>query len=114
MLNPYFIEGTKLIAYEIIEQSDVDVVLVPTGSGTLLMGLYKGFKELKGLGRLQKIPRIISVEAMGYESLVERSEEKGELAEGIEITDPPRLDQMLEVLDQCNGFSLSVGDDEVT
>ena len=112
-LNPYFIEGTKLAAYEIVEKSVPDVALVPTGSGTLFLGLYKGFKELKELGRLEEIPKIISVEGMGYESLMDRSEEVSELAEGIEITDPPRIRQMKEVLDRSNGYSISVTDDEI-
>ncbi len=51
-LNPYFIEGgTKLIAYESYEQVGVpDYAFAPTGSGTLFIGLWKGFRELREMG----------------------------------------------------------------
>ncbi len=112
-LNPFFIEGTKITAYEIGERMDIDQVLVPTGSGTLLLGLYKGFKELEQFRVMEEIPKLIAVEGKGFESLKKKSEEKSELAKGIEITDPPRKDQMKEVLKETNGFSVSVSDEKI-
>lgn len=112
--NPFFLEGTKIAAYEVDERMDIDQVIVPTGSGTMLLGLYKGFKELKEFGVVDTVPRMISVEAKGFESLKERSDRKSELAKGIEIVDPPRRDQMKAVLDETSGFSISVDDKEIT
>ncbi len=52
-LNPYFIEGTKTIAFEVFEQLGVpDYVLSPVGSGTLFLGIWKGFSELMKMGWL--------------------------------------------------------------
>ncbi|WP_324735537.1 pyridoxal-phosphate dependent enzyme [Thermococcus sp. SY098] len=111
--NPYFLEGTKIVAYEIFEQiGDVDYALVPTGSGTLFLGLYKGFKELKDFGKA-KMPKLIAVQAEGYESLCRRSEQKSKLAEGIAIPEPPRKEQMLKALKETEGFCISVGDSEI-
>lgn len=111
--NPFFIEGAKIAAYEVGERMNVDQVIVPTGSGTMFLGLYKGFKELKELGVVDTVPRMISVEAEGYESLKERSDRKSELAKGIEIIDPPRKDQMKAVLNKTEGFSVSFDDEKI-
>lgn len=111
--NPYFLEGTKIAAYEIFEQiGEVDCVLVPTGSGTLFLGLYKGFKELNNFGKA-KMPKIIAIQAEGYESLCKRSKRKSKLAEGIAIPEPPRKEQMLKALNETKGFCVSVGDREI-
>lgn len=111
--NPYFLEGTKIAAYEIFEQiGEVDYALVPTGSGTLFLGLYKGFKELNNFGKA-KMPKLIAVQAEGYESLCERSERKSKLTEGIAIPEPPRKKQMLKALKETKGFCISVGNSEI-
>ena len=111
--NPFFIEGTKITAYEIGERMNIDKVIVPTGSGTMFLGLYKGFKEVKEFGVIDSVPKMISVEAEGFESLKERSDRKSELAKGIEIVDPPRKDQMKSVLDETRGFSVSFDDEKI-
>jgi len=51
----------------------VDRVLVPTGSGTLFLGMHKGFSGLSSFGVVDKIPQMFAVEAKGYESLKEMS-----------------------------------------
>ncbi|KXB07140.1 threonine synthase [candidate division MSBL1 archaeon SCGC-AAA382A20] len=111
--NPYFLEGTKIAAYEAVEQVDPNSVIVPTGSGTLFLGMYNGFEELKDFGIIEEIPRMIAVEARGFESLTEKSEDISKLAEGIKITDPPRKNQMLNALEKTDGFSISVGDGQI-
>ncbi|MDK2983448.1 MAG: threonine synthase [Thermococcaceae archaeon] len=112
--NPYFLEGTKTVAYEVYEQiGSVDYALAPTGSGTLFLGLYKGFKELETLEGT-KTPRMIAVQGKGYESLCKMSEEKSRLAEGIAIPEPPRREQMRKALEESNGICISVGDKEIT
>lgn len=112
--NPFFLEGTKIIAYESYEQiGSLDYALSPVGSGSLFIGLYKGFKELERQGKLN-LPTMIAVQAKGYESLMERSEEKSNLAEGIAIPEPPRKEEMLEMLRESHGKAVSVGDDEIS
>lgn len=111
--NPFFLEGTKISAYEVGEERDINRVLVPTGSGTLFMGLYKGFSELSKFGVVEKIPEMIAVEAKGYESLKSKSEEKSEMSSGVEIVEPPRTDQMREILKTTGGFSVSADDDAI-
>ncbi len=109
--NPFFLEGTKITAYEVGENMNIDQVIVPTGSGTMFLGLYKGFKELYEFGVVDNIPKIIAVEAEGFECLKDKSEGESKLTKGIEIIDPPRKEQMEDVLKETGGFSISVSDD---
>ncbi len=112
-LNPYFIEGTKTVAFEAYEQIGIpDCVLAPTGSGTLLLGLWKGFRELKEMGEITNLPRLVAVQAAGYESLCRRSPVKNRLADGITIPEPPRLGEMRTALEETNGLCVSVDEME--
>ncbi|WP_297470287.1 pyridoxal-phosphate dependent enzyme [Thermococcus sp.] len=112
-LNPYFIEGTKTVAFEVYEQVGLpDYVLVPTGSGTLFLGLWKGFRELEKMGEIAKLPIFVAVQASGYESLCERSPVRNNLADGIAIPNPPRLEEMKRVLEETSGLCVSVDEIE--
>ncbi|ASJ02528.1 threonine synthase [Thermococcus profundus] len=112
-LNPYFIEGTKTAAFEAYEQVGVpDYVFAPTGSGTLLLGLWKGFFELRKMGVVSEIPRLIAVQASGYESLCERSPIQNLLADGIAIPEPPRREEMKRALQETGGTCVSVDEYE--
>jgi threonine synthase len=106
--NPYFIEGTKLIAYEAYEQiGEVDYVIAPVGSGGIFTGIYRGFRDLN------IIPKMIAVQAKGYESLCDKTQEKSKLAEGIFIPEPPRREEMMKILEESGGFCVTVDDDEI-
>jgi len=72
--NPYQVEGPKTMVYELYEQRDweeVDVILVPTGSGCLLTGIWKGLQDLKQLGLIRTYPRLVAVQPTGNRALVE-------------------------------------------
>ncbi|CCV13721.1 pyridoxal-phosphate dependent enzyme [Mesorhizobium sp. STM 4661] len=63
--HPWGPEGYKTIAYEILAEMDGRVpaaVVVPTGYGELLYGIYKGFSEARLLGHINRIPQLVSVE----------------------------------------------------
>lgn len=64
-INPYTVEGDKVPAYELYHQLPghvPDAVLIPIGSGPLLVGMYKGFIELKKMGLIKKLPKMIGVQ----------------------------------------------------
>lgn len=72
-INPYTTEGKKTAAFEIAEQLnwDVpDVAFVGVGDGSIISGLHKGFSELHELGWIERIPRLIGVQAEGSSPLV--------------------------------------------
>src|SRR5436309_11296160 len=64
--EPYRLEGKKTIGLELAEQLDwtmPDVLLYPTGGGTGLVGIPKGYEELRAMGWLTcALPRIVAVQ----------------------------------------------------
>ncbi|MDA4123317.1 MAG: pyridoxal-phosphate dependent enzyme, partial [Thaumarchaeota archaeon] len=71
-LSPFFIEGTKTIAFEIAESRDglPDHMVFPVGGGSLLLGAWKGFSELKSLGVLTSIPRLHGIQSEACDPVV--------------------------------------------
>ncbi len=66
--NPYGIEGYKTLAYEIAETMDWDVpdcCVVPVCYGDALVGMWRGFKDLRTLGWTRRTPRLIAAEIYG-------------------------------------------------
>ncbi len=64
--HPFFIEGTKTLAYELWEQLDFrvpDNIVVPTGYGSNILGLERGFDELERQGEISRRPRLFAVQA---------------------------------------------------
>lgn len=66
--NPYMTEGKKTAVYEICEQLDwntPDAIFVSVGDGCIIGGLHKGLKDLLALGWIDRMPRLIGVQAEG-------------------------------------------------
>ncbi len=84
--NPFTLEGKKTAAFEIWEwwrtlgkefkktggeagAQPPLTVFVSVGDGNIISGIHKGFKELVELGWLERVPRIIGVQADGSASI---------------------------------------------
>jgi threonine synthase len=124
--NPFFLHGTKTFAFEVWEQTGwkaPDVLVLPIGHGTLFLGAYIGFKELKQAGMIKKIPRLLGVQSASCAPLYRafqkgwtepRPIEKREtVAEGIAIAEPVRGRQILEVIRRTDGEILTVTEKEI-
>jgi threonine synthase len=124
--NPFFLHGTKTFAFEIWEQMGwkaPDVLILPVGHGTLFLGAYIGFKELKNSGRVKRMPRLVGVQSAScaplYHGFRRRLEgplpvEKREtVAEGIAIANPVRGKQILEAIRETEGKVLVVTEKEI-
>lgn len=75
------IEGNKTIAYEIWEQLGIpDAVVVPAGNGGCLAGIWKGFWDLKKIGKTKSIPQMIAVQVENAAPLKKALEEGKEIA----------------------------------
>lgn len=125
-LNPYFLEGTKTFAFEVWEQlgwKAPDLLILPVGNGTLLLGAYLGFCQLKESGEIPKLPRIIGVQSehcaplfMAYregQKEVYPIQKTETVAEGISVARPVRGRQILEAVRRSKGWFLTVTDEEV-
>jgi threonine synthase len=72
-MNPYTSEGKKTAAMEICEQlgwNAPDVCVVSVGDGSIIGGQHKGFRDLHAMGWIDKIPRMVGVQAEGSANLV--------------------------------------------
>ena len=66
--NPYMSEGKKTASFEICEQlgwQAPDRIFVSVGDGCIIGGLHKGLKDLYALGWIDRLPRIMGVQAEG-------------------------------------------------
>lgn len=70
--NPFMTEGKKTVAYEIaasLNWSVPDVMLVGVGDGCIIGAIHKGFRDLFALGWINRMPRLIGVQAVGSDYL---------------------------------------------
>lgn len=71
--NPIRVEGYKLTAFEMYEQmngSVPDFIAVPTSACGHVRGIFKGYRELKEAGYIDKLPRMIVVQAANNSPVV--------------------------------------------
>jgi threonine synthase len=124
--NPFFLHGTKTFAFEIWEQIGwraPDALVLPVGHGTLLLGAYLGFKELKEAGKVERIPRLVGIQSAACAPLYQAFkkgwrealpiEKKETTAEGIAIANPVRGRQILEAIRETGGEVLAVKEKEI-
>jgi len=81
--NPYMSEGKKTAAYEVCEQLTAlagaetaplqtpDCIFIPVGDGCIIGGIHKGLRDLASLGWIDRMPRLIGVQATGSSPLVD-------------------------------------------
>lgn len=65
-INPYAREGYKTMGYELFEQlgnKNPDWIVIPTGAGPILAAVYQAFRELRQMGKTDKIPKLVCVQA---------------------------------------------------
>jgi threonine synthase len=83
--EPYRLEGKKVMGFELAEQLKwelPDAIFYPTGGGTGLIGMWKGFDELEAVGLIgSKRPRMYAVQAEGCAPMVRAFERGDEFAE---------------------------------
>jgi threonine synthase len=66
--NPYGVEGYKTLAYEIAEQCDwkvPDWCVLPICYGDALVGMWKGFEDMRAFGWTDRMPRMVAAEVYG-------------------------------------------------
>ncbi len=72
--NPYMTEGKKTAAFEICEQLNWNVpdrIFVSVGDGCIIGGIHKGLKDLKAMGWIEQIPKLVGIQAEGSSFLYE-------------------------------------------
>ncbi len=84
--NPFTREGKKTSSFEVWEQLDAvpDRIIVPTGDGNILSGVWKGWRDLHAAGFIDRLPKIDCVQSKGSDAIcrtVERVRESGEISD---------------------------------
>ncbi|MBS7644602.1 MAG: threonine synthase [Candidatus Bathyarchaeia archaeon] len=126
-LRPYYVEGSKTLAFEVCEQLDwepPDHVIVPMASGALLCAIYRGFKELSGLGLTPRCRiKITGVQPEGCAPIVKAYNSKDSyvmpmdkpdtIAKSLAIGDPGDGIYALKSIRESSGTAVSVSDKEI-
>lgn len=123
-VNPYLMEGKKTVALEICEQLDFhapDYVAVSVGDGCTIAGVYKGFFDMFSIGLIEKIPRLISVQAEGCcpinTAVMTESgwspQEENTYADSIAVGVPRNADKAINAILSSDGICVNVSDDEI-
>lgn len=123
--NPWRLEGQKTIAYEVVDElGEVpDYVFVPVGNAGNISAIWKGFKELFEFGYIDKLPKMVGVQAEGAAPLA-RAWMKGlqeplfvdkptTIATAIRIGRPINWPKAMKAVKESNGFFVMVSDDEI-
>ena len=73
-VNPYMVEGTKTLSFEVFTQlGEVPpCVFAPLGGGGMYSGTWKGFKELELLGLADRKPAMFGCQVQGYMHPIDR------------------------------------------
>ncbi|MCK5663463.1 MAG: pyridoxal-phosphate dependent enzyme, partial [Thiotrichaceae bacterium] len=91
--NPYMSEGKKTCSFEICEQlawKAPDVIFVSVGDGCIIGGIHKGLKDLYKLGWIDKMPRLIGIQAEGSSYMYQAWKNSEDI-----ITKPPAKAQTI-------------------
>lgn len=131
--NPWTREGKKSASFELFEQFDrkvPDWVVVPTGDGNILSGIWKGWRDLKTAGLVQRLPRLLAAQASGSDAIAcaweaRRADPSLRLAEAVRPVETSTLADSISVglprdgvaavraIEESDGFPLRVDDDAI-
>lgn len=121
--NPFAVLGYRTIAYEIWEQLGArapDLVIVPLGHGSQLIGLADGFRDLLRARLIPTLPRLVGVQAEVCAPLWKQWRNKGgqaaegsTLAEGIRILQPIRRQEVMSAIRDSQGDIVTVNEAEI-
>ncbi len=112
--SPYFLAGTAGFARELLDQLGTapDALVLPVGSGTLLLGIWPLLRELR------RPPRIYAVQSAACAPLATATGDvpaavapEPSAAEGVLVARPPRGAQALRAVRDSGGRFLALGDD---
>jgi len=121
--HPLTIEGKKTVALEIFAQNNFsapDTIIAPVGDGVIISGVYKGFWDLKQAGLVERIPRLICVQAEGSAAIHNfiatgkyANVSPKTIADSISVSTPSNAYLAKRAVEESGGFSITVSDDEI-
>ncbi|WP_245905865.1 pyridoxal-phosphate dependent enzyme [Mycolicibacterium palauense] len=124
--HPMFLQGVKLIAYDIWEglgHRAPDVVVIPAGAGSLVLGCAIGFGELLTARQIDAVPRLLAVQPQRCAPLAHAFDRGGlevsdtacttTIAEGTAIARPVRGREVLGAIRASGGAVAAVTEEQI-
>ncbi len=124
-INPWRVEGQKTIVLELLQQlgwTAPDFIVLPAGNLGNTAAFGKALREAHALGLIDRMPRLVSVQAAGAapfarafpEHFSTRYTVQAEtVATAIRIGDPASWDRAVRAIRETNGLVLSCTDDDI-
>lgn len=125
-IRPYYSEGSKTYIYEIVEQLNWRApkhIIVPVGGASLISKIWKGLKELKKIGLIDKIDtKIYAAQAKGCSPVVTAIKERSDIikpqkpntiAKSIAIGNPADGYYALDAVKESGGWGEDATDSEI-
>ena len=123
-INPYLSEGKKTVTLEIMEQLNwqvPDYIALSVGDGCTIAGAWKGLVDLHEVGLIDRLPKLIAVQAEGCCPLnraIQTGEpwqpmEENTLADSIAVGVPRNPDKALNAIRASHGVAVNVSDEEI-
>lgn len=125
-VNPFRIEGQKTLAFEVCDQMNFktpDVLIVPVGNAGNISAIWKGFDELHRVGVIEKLPRMVGIQAEGAAPIASAYKQKRTeiqivenpetIATAIRIGAPASWKKALRAVAESGGSMETVSDDEI-
>lgn len=116
-------EGQKSFSYELLKQggADFDYIFIPIGCGTNFAAIFKGFKEMKAAGTIDKIPHLVAVQPDQCSPVVEGifkrekiiKDQVQTMAASVAVPDPLDFYKVLKGIDETDGKAFTVTEDEI-
>jgi threonine synthase len=123
-VNPSLVEGKKTCGLEIGEQLGAEVpdwVAVSVGDGCTIAGIWKGLDEMRALGFIPHVPRMLGVQAEGARPLVDAFEQGADMtptdartvADSICVGHPRNWRKALRAVRSSGGAMVAVPDEAI-
>ena len=125
-IRPYYAEGSKTYGFEIAEQmgwASPAHIVVPAASGSLLVKIWKGFKELHKMGLIpEPKSKLYAAQAEGCSPIVTAVEEGSDIikpvkpktiAKSLAIGNPADGYYAYDAIRETGGWGAAVGDGEI-
>ncbi len=119
--NPFYVEGVKTISFEVYEDlrgALPEYIIVPVGNGALIYSIFKGFEELRDMGLIDYVPRLVAVQFKGASRIIDALYGSDGYvfkmyAPEITVDEPLNLEHALYAIRESDGMGLAVDFEDV-
>lgn len=112
------LEGQKTLAFELWEELMPSHIIIPTGSGSNLYSVYKGFRELMEIGAINEMPHLIAVQTercspIASEILDIEGKTEFTKALALYVKEPRNKEKAVRAVRESDGTAVIVNEEEL-